>query len=371
MSISRVPVRLGPDPYPVYIGAGILRSLPALLSRRVSSRRCVIVTDRNLRRGIAARAASALRGAGWKVDVAALPAGERAKSLASLSGLYRFLLRGRAERMTPIIAVGGGTVGDAAGFAAATYYRGVPLVHVPTTLLAQVDSAIGGKTAVNHPLAKNAVGAFYQPILVVADLDTLRSLPEREFRSGLAETVKYGLVFDRAFSRKLLTRWDRILERDPRELGGVVRRCVELKAGVVARDERDLSGRRELLNFGHTVGHALEAATGYRSFRHGEAVAWGMRAATLISEGRGWLRPREGRKTVWSLLDRLSGPDWPGRLSRARLLKPLALDKKVREKKNVFVLLKDLARPVRVGDVTRVEIESAVAKLSAPPGRRR
>jgi 3-dehydroquinate synthase len=262
-----------------------------------------------------------------------------------------------------LIALGGGTIGDAAGFAAATYYRGIPVVQIPTTLLAQVDSAIGGKTAVNHPLGKNAIGAFHQPSLVVADVDLLETLPKRDFLSGMAEVVKYGLVFSPSLMKRLDASWDRLLARDPRALEAIVAECVAWKVRVVAEDERDLSGRRELLNFGHTLGHALETATEYRAFRHGEAVAWGMLTACALSFGRGWMRT-SGRRSM-HLLSRLEPPRWPRTLRRAAVVAALASDKKVRGGKNVFVLLKEAGRPIRANDVTRAEIDAALDAIGS------
>ena len=202
--MNEVKVSLGERSYPIYVGRGLLGRLPALLAKHGFARRAVIVTDPFLRARFAVPAQRALKSAGWDAALTTLPRGEKAKSLSVVNGLYDFLLRFDAERRTPVIAIGGGTVGDAAGFAAATYFRGVPLVHVPTTLLAQVDSAIGGKTGVNHPLGKNAIGAFHQPAFVLADVDALCTLPKREFLSGMAEVVKYGLVFDRGFARGLV-----------------------------------------------------------------------------------------------------------------------------------------------------------------------
>jgi 3-dehydroquinate synthase len=347
----------------VHVGRGLLSRLPRLLASRAPGRRAVVITDARLARSLGARVARSLRAAGWRVDAAALPQGERAKSLAALVHLYGFLIDRRTERRTPLVAVGGGTVGDAAGFAAATYFRGIPLVHVPTTLLAQVDSAIGGKTAVNHPLVKNAIGAFYQPVLVVADIDALASLPQPELAAGMAEVVKYALVFDRSFARWLDSRWRQAVElRQTAALTRLVRHCVRLKAAAAADDEKDLFGRRELLNFGHTFGHALEAATGYRRFRHGEAVAWGMRVAVELSKGRGWLAERSERTLVEALLRRLPSPSWPRSLRQGALLAGLAGDKKVAGARNVFILLRGLGRPVRVRDVSRRELLSAIAR---------
>jgi len=355
-------------PHDVHVGSGILRRLPALLGKLVSGRTAFLVTDRFLRRGPARRAASALRAAGWKVESYALPRGERAKSFEELLKLYGFLIRTGAERRAPLIAVGGGAVGDAAGFAAATYFRGIPLVQVPTTLLAQVDSAIGGKTAVNHPLAKNAVGAFHQPLFVLADVEALGSLPRRELLAGLGETAKYGLAFDPAFARWLGARWSDVLSGKKAALERVVETSVRWKASCVAADERDLSGRRELLNFGHTLGHALEIVTGFGHFLHGEAVAWGMRYAIELSAGRGLLRSSRG--LAESLLARLPAPAWPAAATRARLVAALSKDKKVVSGRNVFVLLKEVGRPVRVADVSPRELDAAFDRMEARLGRR-
>ncbi len=360
--MKTIKVETRPDPYLIRVGDGILDRLPGLAAKEFGKlRRCVVVTDSYLARSLGRRVEASLRGAGWTVDAFSLPRGEAAKSFSSLERLYGFLLRRRVERRTPIFAVGGGTIGDAAGYAAATYYRGVPLVHIPTTLLAQVDSAIGGKTAVNHPLAKNAVGAFYQPRLVVCDTSVLKSLPRRDFLSGLGEVVKYALVFDPAFAKRLRIDWLRILQKESSALEAVVAQCANLKGGVVAADTRDLSGRRELLNFGHTLGHALESASGYK-IRHGEAVAWGMRGAVEISKGRGWLRDSASLDDLLKLLPK---PRIPQGITRRKLLAPLRLDKKAVGGRNVFVLLKAIGRPIRVDDVSPKEIESALDAVEA------
>lgn len=361
MKESKVLVRVHPRPYPVHIGMRSIERLPALLLRRANGKRAVVVAESG---AAARRTVRALRKAKWKVDRVSLPSGEAAKSFSALLRLYGNLLSRKVERRTPLIAVGGGAVGDAAGFAAATYYRGIPLVHVPTSLLAMVDSAVGGKTAVNHPQAKNAIGAFHQPVLVLADLTVLESLPRRDFLSGMAEVVKYALVFDRGFARWLDAHWrGAVIHKRPAELARMIRRCVQLKAKVIVEDVRDLKGRRELLNFGHTIGHALESATGYRRFRHGEAVAWGMRAAVELSLGRGWMRRPADRKLASALLKRLPAPRWPKDLRRAALLKALKSDKKMAGAKNVFVLLRGLADPVRVRDVSRAELNCALERI--------
>jgi len=342
---------------PVFVGEGLLEALPRLMDIRCGGSRCVLVTDARLEPGLGRRVRRILGRGGRRADLFVLPVGERAKSPAALQKLYGFLLRSRVERGTPLVALGGGTVGDAAGFAAATFYRGIPLVQVPTTLLAQVDSAIGGKTAVNHPLAKNAVGAFHQPVFAAADPSVLRTLSERDFHSGLGEVVKYGLALDAGFARLLRRDWALLTARDAAALARAVGRCARIKARIVSADERDLSGTRELLNFGHTVGHSLEIATRYR-LRHGEAVALGMGAAVLLSQMRGIFDPQDVDAASW-LLDQVC-PPWPRGAGLRELEGPIGLDKKVRGSKNVFILLRGLGRPVRVSDVSVSELRLAI-----------
>lgn len=369
MSPRAIRVAVRQAPYDVLVGTGLLGDLPRLLARRAGTRSAVVVTDTYLRRRHAERVVRALRGAGWRVPVLALPRGERAKSLPVLERVYGFLLRRRVETGTPLVAVGGGTVGDAAGFAAATYHRGIPLVHVPTTLLAQVDSAIGGKTGVNHPLAKNAIGAFHQPVLVVADGDVLATLPRRQVLSGMAEVVKVALALDPPFAAWLEGSWERVLARETPAITRVVGTCAAWKARLVADDERERLGRRTVLNFGHTVGHALETAAGHGRLLHGEAVAWGMRVAIALSVGRGWLGP-DGSRLAEALLSRLPAPEPLRVAERRRLLPALHLDKKVAGGRNRFVLLRRLGEPVRVDDVTLPELASAVRRTGwSLPGR--
>jgi len=355
----KVAVEAGPRTCEILVGSGVSSRLPALMAKTLRRGKAVLVADARLR-AKAGKLQAALRRTGWDARLLRLTAGEAAKSPRSLQAIYDFLIRSGADRRTPLVALGGGTIGDAAGFAAATYFRGIPLVHVPTTLLAQVDSAIGGKTAINHPKAKNAIGAFHQPALVVEDVDFLKTLPKREFEAGMAEVVKYGLVFDPAFARWLDVHWPELMDRRPGLLVEMIARSVRWKTKVVAADERDLSGRRELLNFGHTVGHALETASGYRLL-HGEAVAWGMRAAVELSQGRGWLR--KGAALAGALLARLPAPAWPAGLAPERLLEPMRLDKKARAGRGVFILLRELGRPVRVDDVGREELLRALSRI--------
>lgn len=361
MRTTTVDVLLPGRAYPVYIGKGLSSSLPRWLRSRTPQESAVVVTDRRLARGIGGRLLRAIRSSGRTASLLALPEGEKAKDLRVVESIYSFLLEKGARRRTPLVAVGGGSVGDAAGFAAATFYRGIPLVHVPTTLLAQVDSSIGGKTAVDLPGAKNAVGSFHQPAFVVCDVGALSGLSERQFLSGMAEVVKYGLVFDRPLAAWLDARWDDILRRDPLSLRDMVAACVGWKARIVAQDERDLSGQRELLNYGHTLGHAFETLSGYRLL-HGEGVAWGMRAAAALSRGRGWLGDSRDTRLNEKLLARLPAPAPRG---MGGLAEALSRDKKVRGSRNVFILLEGIGRPRRVEDVTGAELRGALRDIGA------
>lgn len=273
---ARIVVSLGSRSYPVHVGPGALATLGERLRARTPAARAVVVSDRNVADLYGPRARRALRRAGFRVDELVVPPGERSKSMRHLSRLYNGLAAAGADRQTPVVALGGGVIGDLAGLAAATWLRGVPLVQVPTTLLAQVDSAIGGKVAINHDSGKNRIGAFHQPLLVVADPELLATLPTREMRGGLGEVLKYGAAMDRALFRVMTDDADALLAGDQTRLGRVVLRCVSLKARVVARDEEDRKGIRAVLNAGHTIGHALEAATRFKKWKHGEAVAAGL-----------------------------------------------------------------------------------------------
>jgi len=267
---------------------------------------------------------------------------ESAKRLSTIEGIARQLVRTGADRRAVIVAIGGGVVGDVAGFAAATYLRGVRLVHIPTTVVAQVDSAIGGKTGVDLPEGKNLVGAFYSPKLVIADPVFLRTLPHREFRSGLFEVIKYGVIADARLFDFLARRMDAVLRRDPAALAYIIPRSAAIKARVVSADERE-TGLRQILNFGHTLGHGLETATHYRRFLHGEAIAWGMIAAILLAVSQGYLRERDAARII--RLVAAVGPLPPLRGIHAATLRPiLASDKKARAGRVRWVL------PTRIGE---------------------
>jgi len=284
--MQELQVELGDRSYSIHIGDGILASLSDLLRPLELAPHLVVVTNDVVAPLYLERCADLLRSAHYRVDCIILPDGEEHKDAASLNTIYTRMLEFNCDRSTTIVALGGGVIGDMAGFAAATYMRGIPFVQIPTTLLAQVDSSVGGKTAINHPLGKNMIGAFYQPLKVVIDVSTLGSLDERHFRAGVAEVIKYGVIADADFFSWLEQNAERILEKDPKALEYAIKVCCRIKADIVAQDETEHS-IRALLNFGHTFGHAIEQLSGYGHVLHGEAVAVGMAVATRISALRG------------------------------------------------------------------------------------
>lgn len=326
MRTVEVTLPAGERGYPVYIGRGALAELGRIAAGHRFPRRIAVITDDTVAGLYGAAALGSLRGAGFAAELLAIPPGEPSKDLDTVRALYDELLRRGFDRGCGICALGGGVVGDVAGFVAATYLRGLPWIQVPTTLLAQVDSAVGGKTGVNLPAGKNLVGAFWQPEFVLADPGVLATLPPRELRAGLAEVVKAALIADPDLFERLEADWEGFLAGDPSLLEGAIEAACRVKAGVVSRDERE-AGPRRVLNLGHTLGHALEAATGYRRFLHGEAVAWGMIGAAWLSERRGLLPPGE-RARIEALLSRLPKPPIP-ELPREAFLEHLRRDKKI------------------------------------------
>jgi 3-dehydroquinate synthase len=353
----RLEVRAAVRTYPVLIGPGTLQHLATLLGRVGVLSRSVIVSNPT----VWALHGRTVAGALPDTERLLIPDGERFKTLQTVSRLYDGLLRAGADRATTLVAVGGGVVGDVAGFAAATFLRGVGLVHVPTTLVAQVDSAIGGKVGVNHPLGKNLVGAFYPPLAVVIDPDVLATLPRREFRAGLYEVVKYGVIASRDLFDRVARDLGSLFARDTGALVPIIAESCRIKAAVVAEDEHE-AGRRRILNFGHTVGHALEAVTRYRRFRHGEAVAYGMLAAAEIAAARRWLAPEERDRLV-DLLTQM-GPLPPvADLSVSATLEAVARDKKVVRGRLHFVLPTAIGQTSIVTDVTDRELRQALRKI--------
>ena len=334
-------VALGERSYPIHVGDGLLQRAGELLSP-LASRRAIIVTNPVVAQHHLSRLQSALSVAGLASEVIVVPDGEAHKDWTTLYAVHTRLLEMKAERSTLLIALGGGVVGDLAGFAAATYQRGIPLVQVPTTLLAQVDSSVGGKTAINHPLGKNMIGAFYQPRAVISDTATLATLPDREYRAGIAEIIKYGAIRDLGFFEWLEQNVDALVARDAGAIThGVVESC-RIKAEIVAADERE-TGERALLNFGHTFGHAIETATGYGTWLHGEAVAAGMVLASRLSVLASGLPSREAERVV-QLVRRAGLPIEPPSLELTTWLESMARDKKVESGAVRFVLLESLGR---------------------------
>lgn len=315
--------------------------------RKVAKPFALIVTDSNVANTHAVVVQKSLLAGGWRCETEIVPAGETSKSIAVVSKIYDRLIELNADRRTIIIAVGGGVVGDAAGFIAGTFMRGLPFIQVPTTLLADVDSSVGGKTGVNHPQAKNMIGAFYQPIGVLIDTGTLETLPDREYRAGLAEVVKYGVILDADFFQYLEDHIEQINSRDAETLRHVIAECCRLKAEVVEQDEFEVTGIRASLNYGHTFGHAFEALAGYGDLLHGEAVAIGMIYASRLAERRG-LIPREITERQIALLKALHLPTaLPCGISFANseILGRMRLDKKSVAGKLRFIL------PTRLGAV--------------------
>lgn len=278
-----VKVPLGNRSYVIKVGGGLLSRLGTECAQLKLGQRCAVITDSVVGKHFAKAALRSLSASGFEPVLITVPAGEKSKRIAMVEKCYDQLAAARLERKSFIVALGGGVVGDLAGFVAATYLRGIPFVQVPTTLLAQVDSSVGGKTGVNLKSGKNLVGSFYQPQLVLCDLDTLATLPKREYISGLAEVIKYGIIYDSILFSQIERNLPKLLERDPVTLAGVIARCCDIKAHVVGEDETE-SGLRAILNFGHTLGHAIENSSGYGKYLHGEAISIGQVAAARLSQ---------------------------------------------------------------------------------------
>ena len=331
---------LGARSYPILIAPGLLARAGEVLRLKLS-KKAVIVTNPT----VASLYLSTLRNSllpGTSVETILVPDGEAHKSEQTLSTIYTRLLELGADRRTTLLALGGGVIGDLTGYAAATYQRGIPFVQLPTTLLSQVDSSVGGKTGINHPLGKNMIGAFHQPRAVLIDTESLRSLPPRELATGLAEVIKYGLIRDAEFFCWIEANLDRLLALHPDALGHAIRRSCEIKAQIVATDEIE-SGERAILNFGHTFGHAIEAGMGYGVWTHGEAVAAGMVMATRLSEDMTQLAP-EVRNRLELLLRRAALPTEPPALEVDAFLQSMTHDKKTLEGQLRLILLETLGK---------------------------
>lgn len=331
-------VSLGERSYPIYIGSGLL-ARPELLASAIRGRQVLVVSNSTVAPLYIERLRSLL--ADRLVAQCILPDGEQYKDLAHLDAVFSELLRNRFNRDCTLIALGGGVVGDMTGFAAAAYQRGVDFIQVPTTLLSQVDSSVGGKTGVNHPLGKNMIGAFKQPNAVIIDTDVLSTLPDRELRAGLAEVIKYGLIRDLPFLEWLESHIGDLLSRNPAALVEAIRRSCENKAAVVAADELEVADLRALLNLGHTFGHAIETGMGYGEWLHGEAVATGMLMAADLSMRMGWLRADDVAR-VRRILMQAGLPVEPPVMSVDDFLRYMAVDKKVKDGQLRLVLLRGL-----------------------------
>lgn len=337
-------VNLANHSYPIHIGRSLLAS-SELLVPHVTGRTVAIVTNATVAAHHLAPVQAALARVQIVPQVIQLPDGEAHKDWQTLNQIFDALLAAKCDRSTVLIALGGGVIGDITGFAAAVYQRGIRFIQMPTTLLAQVDSSVGGKTAINHPLGKNMIGAFHQPVAVIADTDTLATLPKREYASGLAEVVKYGFIVDRAFLDWVEANAARLLQRDPVALAYAIRRSCEIKAQIVAEDERETSGRRALLNLGHTFGHAIEAETGYGTWLHGEAVAAGTVLAARLSAELGLLSAADSERVV-RVVKALGLPAMPPKATADALLDHMGRDKKNEGGHITLILLRALGEAV-------------------------
>jgi 3-dehydroquinate synthase len=344
--VRSVTVHLGKRSYAIKVGGGLLSRLGVECAQLKFGRLCAVITDSNVGRHFAQAALRSLAASGFAPVLISVPAGEKSKRIAVVEKCYDGLVAHRLERKSFIVALGGGVVGDLAGFVAATYLRGIPFVQVPTTLLAQVDSSVGGKVGVNLKAGKNLVGAFYQPRLVLCDLDTMRTLPEREFRAGFAEVIKYGIIYDARLFAQLERDMPKLLRREPQTLAAVVARCCEIKADVVGQDETE-NGLRAILNFGHTIGHAIENISGYGKFLHGEAISIGQVATAKLSSGLMGLSGDDAGR-IRDLFQRAGLPTQiklkPAQ--RQKLSAAMKLDKKVSGGEIKFVLAKRIGRVV-------------------------
>jgi len=357
-------VNLGDRSYPILIGEQLLARADLILPH-LAQKQVAIVTNTTVAPLYLDTLRLGLEAQGVKVVPIVLPDGEAYKTAETLNQIYNALLTHRCERKTTLIALGGGVIGDLTGYAAATYLRGVPFIQVPTTLLAQVDSSVGGKTGINHPLGKNMIGAFYQPQLVLADTLTLNTLPDRELSAGLAEVIKYGLIGDLPFFEWLEQNMAALLARDPAALAYAIHRSCEDKAKVVAADERE-GGIRALFNLGHTFGHAIESGMGYGNWLHGEAVAAGTLLAADLSRRMGWLSAADVERTR-KLFELAGLPVIAPNLGVAKYLDLMGLDKKVEGGRIRFILLRALGDGVVTADVPEALLKETLSPQHKSP----
>jgi 3-dehydroquinate synthase len=349
--MQKIRVELGERSYNIMIGSGILKDIGRIFEKFSFSNKAALISNPTVYDLYGKTVSESLRASGYDLTEVLLPDGEEYKSLASAEKIYEALLKAKLDRKSALIALGGGVIGDITGFAAATYMRGIDFIQIPTTLLAQVDSSVGGKTGVNHPLGKNMIGAFWQPRLVWVDTATLETLPRREFLSGLGEVIKYGVIWDEDFFAYLEANRDKVLRLDKEALTHIIRRSCEIKSEVVSKDERE-SGLRAILNYGHTIGHAVETVTGYKKYLHGEAVAIGMHMEARLSQKLGLIENKTVAR-IKALIDSYELPsEMPAEIQINDLIEKMWIDKKTVGGKMHFVL------PEKVG---AVRIQSGVA----------
>ncbi|MDP2916571.1 MAG: 3-dehydroquinate synthase [Dehalococcoidia bacterium] len=358
--MKKISVKLGAGGYEIFVGSGLLASAGRLIKDLGFRDKAVVITNPVVRDLYGEKLQSSLTGAGLNVAVLDVPDGEEQKSLKMAGRLYGQLSRFRAERSTPVLALGGGVIGDLAGFVAATYMRGLPLVQVPTTLLAQVDSSIGGKVAVNHGRLKNVIGSFYQPGLVISDIQTLKTLPAAQVRDGLAEVIKYGVIRDKGLFALVEGKIEQIKKLDEELLEEIVFRSARIKTEVVEKDEKDL-GLRNILNFGHTVGHAIEALSDFKT-AHGSAVALGMIAAGRISNKLGYFKTEDLEKLI-GVIERAGLPVKMPQFDIRKIMQTMTHDKKVLLGKVRFVLPKAIGNVFVTDEVSSTLVEEELRGL--------
>jgi len=359
MSVSTIWVELGKRSYPIYIGKGLLRKLGSYLKERRLGKNCIILTHPDVLNLYGKAVKNSMQG--QKVLEITVSPGEDSKSLQTAEKVYEILMEAKATKDSTLIALGGGVIGDLAGFVAATYIRGINLVHVPTTLLSQVDSSIGGKAALNYKKIKNLIGVFHQPKLVLIDIDTLATLPRKELLSGMAEVVKYGAVLDKSFFLWIEENWTNVLNLEESHLLNAIRRCCQIKARIVETDERDEKGIRALLNFGHTIGHALEIVS--NGITHGQAVSIGMTCEAEISRSLGFIEASDLERLL-GLLNSIGLPTRVPKVDVEEVIERISLDKKNLDGKPRFVLLRSIGRAFLSSGVPQTVVEKVLRRRS-------
>lgn len=360
MIMQTLEVSLGDRSYPIHIGSQLLTQANLILPH-LKRKQVAIVSNTTVAPLYMDKLTQPLQAAGVNVIEIILPDGEAYKNCDTLNLIYDALLKNRCERSTTLIALGGGVIGDLTGYAAATYLRGVPFIQIPTTLLSQVDSSVGGKTGINHPLGKNMIGAFYQPQLVLADIDTLKTLPQRELSAGMAEVIKYGLIRDAEFFDWLELNMTKLMSLDSDAITHAIYRSCQNKAEVVAADERE-TGERALLNLGHTFGHAIENGMGYGVWLHGEAVAAGTMLAAQLSEKLNWLTAAEVQR-IEAILKAAKLPLDPPKFSLEKYLELMQLDKKVADGKIRLVLQQGIGKAIITGDYNQDKLQQTIEAI--------